>query len=93
MTSICEIERGRLTRYKGGYTKYLQLKEEQQARQQKEYLMQQEEIAAMQDYISKNMVRASTSNRAKSRLHALERMEVIERPAGELKPPKIRFSF
>ena len=93
VTSICEIERGRLTRYKGGYTKYLQLKEEQQARQQKEYLMQQEEIAAMQDYISKNMVRASTSNRAKSRLHALERMEVIERPAGELKPPKIRFSF
>lgn len=47
----------------------------------------------MQDYVARNIVRATTSTRAKSRLHALERMEVIDRPPGELKPPKIHFSF
>lgn len=93
VTSICEIERGRLTRYKGGYTKFLQLKEEQLARQQKEYELQQQEIAAMQDYVARNIVRATTSTRAKSRLNALERMDIIDRPPGDLKPPKIHFIF
>jgi len=93
VTSICEIERGRLTRYKGGYTKFLQLKEEQLARQQKEYELQQQEIAALQDYVARNLVRASTSNRAKSRLHALDHLDIIDRPPGDLKPPKIHFSF
>ncbi len=93
VTSVCEMERGILTRYKGNYDKYLQLKEERLARQQKEYEMQQEEIAAMQDYIAKNIVRATTSTRAKSRVHALERMELIDKPPSELKPPKIHFSY
>lgn len=93
VTSVCEMERGILTRYKGDYDKYLQLKEERLARQQKEYEMQQEEIAAMQDYIAKNIVRATTSTRAKSRVHALERMELIDKPPSELKPPKIHFSY
>ncbi len=91
--SICEIERGKLTRYKGNYTKFVELKEEQRQRQQKEYELQQQEIAALEDYVARNMVRASTAKSARSRQNTLDKMERIERPGGEQKPPKIRFSF
>ena len=85
VTSVCEIERTRLTRYKGNYTKFVQLKEERRLRQQKEYEQQQKEIAALEEYVEKNLVRASTTKMAQSRRHKLETMERIERPVGEQK--------
>ena len=60
-TSICEIERGTLTRYKGNYSAFVKLKEEAVTRKEKEYELQQKEIAKMEDYVAKNLVRASTS--------------------------------
>ncbi|MGN0631267.1 MAG: ABC-F family ATP-binding cassette domain-containing protein, partial [Ruminococcus sp.] len=53
-TSICEIERTRLTRYKGNYTAFTTLKEAAVARQIKEYEMQQKEIAKLEDYVARN---------------------------------------
>ncbi len=91
VTNIYEVERGRLFSYTGNYSKYLPQKAERRAREQKEYEMQQIEIAKMQDYIDKNMTRASTSSSAKSRLKALEAMEVLEKPDGDLKTMKLRF--
>ncbi len=91
VTHIYEVERGRLYSYPGNYSKYLGQKAERRAREQKEYEMQQAEIAKMQDYIDRNMARASTSNSAKSRLKALESMEVLEKPDGDLKTMKLRF--
>ena len=89
--TVFEIERGKLYTYKGNYSKYLVLREERRERQQKEYDAQQAEIAKMQTYIDKNLVRASTSNSAKSRIKALENMELIECPEAELKPMRLRF--
>ena len=66
-TSICEIENKHLTRYKGNYSKFHILKEEKTARLQKEYEIQQKKIDKMEDYVAKNLVRASTSKSAKSR--------------------------
>lgn len=93
VTTIWEVERNRLTAYKGNYTKFVQLKEEAKIRLQKEYEMQQKEIAAMEEFVAKNIVRATTSKMAKSRVAALERMDVIERPAGKLKTAKLAFEY
>ncbi len=93
VTSVCEIEWHRLCRYKGNYSKYVLLKEEKLARQQKEYDAQMEKIAKLEDYVSKNLVRASTSNMAKSRRTALERMEPVERPLPPPKPPYFNFEY
>ncbi len=91
VTHIYEVERGRLYSYPGNYSKYLEQKAVRRAREQKEYEIQQAEIAKMQDYIDRNMARASTSNSAKSRLKALEAMEILEKPDGDLKTMKLRF--
>lgn len=90
---IYEIERGKLFSYVGNYSKYLPQKAERRQREQKEYEIQQAEIAHMQEYVDKNMARASTSASAKSRLKALEAMEVLERPDGDLKTMKLRFEY
>ena len=91
VNKVWEIENTRFYTYRGNYTKYVQLKEERVARQLKEYEIQQQEIAAMQDYVDRNIVRATTSTRAKSRLKALQRMERVERPTLPPTPMKLRF--
>ena len=92
-TSICEIERGRLTRYRGNYSAYTILKEQAVERQQKEYDMQQKEIAKLEDYVARNMARASTSKSAKSRQKQLDRMERIEKPVTQQKRAGLRFDY
>ncbi len=90
---VFDLERGRVEAYKGNYTAYVTQKAERRARQQKEYEAQQIEIAHMQEYVDKNLARASTSNSAKSRIKALENMEIIEKPDGDLKQIKLRFDL
>ena len=92
-TSICEIERGVLKRYKGNYSKFTVLKQEAVTRQLKEYEAQQEEIAKLQDFVDRNLVRATTSNMAKSRIKKLEAMELIEKPVTYEKSAKIKFEY
>ncbi|MBQ7959927.1 MAG: ABC-F family ATP-binding cassette domain-containing protein, partial [Clostridia bacterium] len=77
VTHIYEVERGRVYSYAGNYSKYLPQKAERRARQEKEYEMQQMQIAQLQTYVDKNIARASTSHSAKSRLKTLENMEII----------------
>ena len=69
------------------------LKAERNTRLLKEYEQQQEEIQKMQTYIDKNLARASTSKSAKSRIKALENMELIEKPEGDLKQMRLHFEI
>lgn len=92
-TSICEIERGVLKRYKGNYSAFAVQKQADVIRQLKEYESQQEEIAKLQEFVDKNLVRASTSNMAKSRIKKLEAMEIIEKPVLYEKSAKIKFEY
>lgn len=92
-TSICEIERGILKRYKGNYSAYVRQRDENDARQEKEYNMQQKQIAKMEDYVARNIVRATTSTRAQSRQKALDKIERIEKPVHDTKTAKINFSY
>lgn len=90
---IFEIEHKRLTIYKGNYSSYVVQKEMNLERQNKEYEIQQKEIAKLEEYIAKNKVRASTANMAKSRQHMLDKIERIEKPINYIKPPKIKLEY
>ena len=92
-TSICEIERGILKRYKGNYSAFVRQREENDTRQAKEYELQQKQIAKLEDYVAKNLVRASTTKMAQSKRKQLEKMEVIEKPFHETKSAKIHFTY
>ncbi|MCR4861168.1 MAG: ATP-binding cassette domain-containing protein [Ruminococcus sp.] len=92
-TSICEIERGTLTRYRGNYSAFVRLREENDARREKEYEMQQKQIAKMEDYVARNLVRASTTKMAQSRRRQLEKIERIEKPFHDTKSAKIHFTY
>ena len=93
VSQIYEIENKKLSIFKGNYSKYKVLKAEKTAHILKEYEKQQEERAHMQDYVDKNLVRASTTKMAQSRRKALEKMELIEKPALPPTPPRFAFSY
>ncbi len=92
-TSICHIERTRLKRYKGNYTRFTEQKAMDDERQLKEYEAQQEEIAKLKDFVDRNIVRASTSAMAKSRQKKLDSMVMIEKPVMSHKKARVRFEY
>ncbi|MBO5479711.1 MAG: ABC-F family ATP-binding cassette domain-containing protein [Clostridia bacterium] len=93
VTQIYELENKKLSVFKGNYTKYKQLKAERVAYLLKEYEKQREERAHMQDYVDRNLVRASTTKMAQSRRKALEKMELIEKPSLPPTPPRFSFTY
>ncbi len=93
VSTIYELENKKLSVFKGNYTKYKVLKAEKTAHLLKEYEKQQEERAHMQEYVDRNLVRASTTKMAQSRRLALEKMELIEKPSLPPVPPRFVFSY
>ncbi|WP_127531098.1 ABC-F family ATP-binding cassette domain-containing protein [Paenibacillus kobensis] len=90
-TSIIEIERHAAKRYTGNYSRYIDLKAAEYESQLKQYEKQQDEIAKMEQFIQRNIVRASTTKRAQSRRKALDKLDRLDKPLGDLK--KAHFSF
>ncbi|MCL2856376.1 MAG: ABC-F family ATP-binding cassette domain-containing protein [Oscillospiraceae bacterium] len=91
-TTIWELHQGELLAYSGNYSAYLLQKDERETFLRQQYEAGQREIAEMKDFVARNIVRASTTNRAKSRQKALERLEEnLEKPKKPPKPPVIRF--
>ncbi len=93
VSSIFELENKKLSSFKGNYSKYKILKAEKVARLTKEYEKQQEERAHMQEYVDRNLVRASTTKMAQSRRKALEKMDLIEKPSLPPIPPRFHFTY
>ena len=79
-TTVYEIEYRKCTKYKGNYSDYMDQKAIAYASLMKQYEKQQKEISKMEDFISRNIVRASTTKRAQSRRKLLDKMERIEVP-------------
>lgn len=92
-TSICEIERGVITRYRGNYSAFVRQREENDTRREKEYEMQQKQIAKLEDYVARNLVRASTTKMAQSKRKQLEKIERIDKPFHDTKSAKISFTY
>ncbi len=88
-----ELEQGVLTCYKGSYSKYLVQREERRKEEQRAYERQCEEIAKLQDFVDRHIVRATSASAAQSRVKALERMERLEKPLPPKQPPRFAFSF
>ena len=93
VSQIYELERKKLSVFKGNYTKYKLLKAERVAALTKAYEKQQEERAHMQEYVDRNLVRASTTKMAQSRRKTLEKMELIEKPLLPPPPPRFQFTY
>ncbi|MBP2079984.1 ABC-F family ATP-binding cassette domain-containing protein [Oceanobacillus polygoni] len=80
---VYEISRHKTRKYHGSYSKYLEQKALNYEQELKEFEKQQTEIKKMEDFIQRNIVRASTTKRAQSRRKQLERMERLDRPLGD----------
>ncbi|MBM7565170.1 ribosomal protection-like ABC-F family protein [Paenibacillus sacheonensis] len=89
--TIVEIERHNAKRYTGNYSRFIEIKAAEFEAQMKQYDKQQDEIAKLEDFVQRNIVRASTTKRAQSRRKALEKMDRLDKPMGDLK--KAHFSF
>ena len=90
---IFEIEDNTLTAYKGNYSAYLPQKEAAVALQQKQHDADMEKAAKLEDYIARNLVRASTTKMAQSRRKQLEKMEITEAPRTSHPDLTFRFTF
>ncbi|WP_337100966.1 ABC-F family ATP-binding cassette domain-containing protein [Paenibacillus sp. YIM B09110] len=89
--TIIEIERHVSKRYTGNYSRYMELKAADYESNMKQFEKQQDEISKLEQFIQKNIVRASTTKRAQSRRKALDKMDRLDKPMGDLK--KAHFSF
>ncbi|WP_077324407.1 ABC-F family ATP-binding cassette domain-containing protein [Virgibacillus siamensis] len=80
---VYEVSRHKAKKYIGSYSKFLEQKAADFQKEMKEYEKQQTEIKKMEDFIQKNIVRASTTKRAQSRRKQLEKMEKLDKPKGD----------
>jgi len=88
---VYEIAHKRTTKYHGTYSEFLQQKAANYERDMKQYEKQQQEIKNMEDFIQRNIARASTTKRAQSRRKQLEKMTKLDRPPGD--EASANFSF
>lgn len=93
VNQVYEVSRHKIRRFTGNYSRYLTQKAEQFERDMKQYEKQQEEAAKLEDFIQRNIARASTTKRAQSRRKQLDRMEMMARPDGDEKPPGMLFDI
>ena len=92
-TVTVDLTRHSLDRYPGNYSNFVVQKEQKLATQAKNYEKQQKEIAALEDFVQRNIVRASTTKRAQSRRKQLEKMERLDRPEGQGKSAHMAFAM
>lgn len=88
---ICELDNGKLKRYKGNYTEFYAQKKEETKSALKEYEKQRAQLAKMEEFVRKNLAASASVNSVGSRVKALEKAERLERPLEE--PRDVRFEF
>ena len=90
-TITLNLTKHSLDRYVGNYSRFVELKEQKLATEAKNYEKQQKEIAALEDFVNRNLVRASTTKRAQSRRKQLEKMERLDKPEAGKKAANMTF--
>lgn len=88
---VYEIERTKATKYHGNYTQFLDQKALAFEQELKLFKKQQKEIEKLEDFVQRNLVRASTTKRAQSRRKTLEKMDRLDQPQGGLKSASFSF--
>ena len=90
---VYNLEFGKLKKYVGNYSKFLKQYEEDYEKQLKEFTSQQKDIKRLEEFVQKNIARASTSKMAKSRQKVLDKMELIDNPKKDNKAANIEFKI
>lgn len=90
-TVTMDLTKHSLDRYVGNYSKFVELKEQKHLTEQHNYEKQQKEIAKLEDFVQKNIVRASTTKRAQARRKQLEKMERLDKPMKNGKSAHMTF--
>lgn len=90
-TITLDLTKHSLDRYVGNYSRFVELKEQKLATEAKNYEKQQKEISALEDFVNRNLVRASTTKRAQSRRKQLEKMERLDKPEAGKKSANMTF--
>ena len=90
-TITLDLTKHSLDRYVGNYSRFVELKEQKLVTEAKNYEKQQKEIAALEDFVNRNLVRASTTKRAQSRRKQLEKMERLDKPEAGKKAANMAF--
>ncbi|MHC0039333.1 ABC-F family ATP-binding cassette domain-containing protein [Pseudoneobacillus sp. C159] len=93
VTQVYEMSRNQIQKFLGNYSSYLDQKAENYERDLKIFEKQQEEIAKLEDFIQRNLARASTTKRAQSRRKKLEKIERLDRPLGDEKSASFGFQI
>ncbi|MDH5164192.1 ABC-F family ATP-binding cassette domain-containing protein [Heyndrickxia oleronia] len=93
VNQVYELSRHSIQKFHGNYSQYLVQKAEQYERDFKQYEKQQEEVAKLQDFIQRNLARASTTKRAQSRRKQLEKMTIMDKPLGDEKSANFTFDI
>lgn len=90
-TITLDLTKHSLDRYVGNYSSFVEQKEQKLLTEAKNYEKQQKEIAALEDFVNRNLVRASTTKRAQSRRKQLEKMERLDKPEAGNKSSNMTF--
>lgn len=90
---ICELDNGKLKRYKGNYTEFYAQKKEETKSALKEYEKQRARLAKMEEFVRKNLAASASVNSVGSRVKALEKAERLDRPLEEPRDVKFEFGF
>ncbi|VJJ28940.1 ABC transporter ATP-binding protein [Streptococcus pneumoniae] len=90
-TITLDLTKHSMDRYVGNYSRFVELKEQKLVTEAKNYEKQQKEIAALEDFVNRNLVRASTTKRAQSRRKQLEKMERLDKPEAGKKAANMTF--
>ena len=90
-TITLDLTKHSLDRYVGNYSSFVEQKEQKLLTEAKNYEKQQKEIAALEDFVNRNLVRASTTKRAQSRRKQLEKMERLDKPEAGKKSANMTF--
>ena len=90
-TITLDLTKHSLDRYVGNYSSFVEQKEQKLVTEAKNYEKQQKEIAALEDFVNRNLVRASTTKRAQSRRKQLEKMERLDKPEAGSKSANMTF--
>ena len=90
-TITLDLTKHSLDRYVGHYSSFVEQKEQKLLTEAKNYEKQQKEIAALEDFVNRNLVRASTTKRAQSRRKQLEKMERLDKPEAGTKSAHMTF--
>lgn len=91
VTEVYDMSIGTLTHYHGNYSNYVDQKAARLQREWKEYEKQQDKISKLEDFVNKNIVRASTTKRAQARRKQLAKMDRLERPETDDKVAHFEF--